>query len=224
MADTEKWADTATARRATSQSGPRASRRAQIVLAAAAAIEEEGPDAGTARIAEIAGVARPHVYRHFSSREELLVEVARYAAGELKAQVRPALSRSGSPTEVIHGTIAESVAWASDHPHLYRFVTERRQTRDLLRQRMGRTHFLDEILTTATAHLRQNEIDGLPLDSVLAGLMGMVDASIIWWLDHRDEERDDLVDRLTRQVWLVLRAMLLDVGVTDPDALVLQQD
>lgn len=221
-ADTEKWADTASARRATSQSGHRASRRTQIILAAAAAIEEDGPDAGTGRIAEIAGVARPHVYRHFSSREELMLEVARYAAGELKARVRPTLSRTGAPVDVIRGPVAESVAWAAEHPHLYRFVTERRQARDLLRQRLGRSHFLDEIVAAAGAYQRAQSLDPVPLDGVLAGLMGMVDASIIWWLDHRDEEREVLVERLTGQVWLILRAMLADAGVADPDALSLE--
>jgi len=224
VADPERWTDTASARRATSQTGPRALRREQIVRAAATAIGEDGPEAGTGRIAELAGVARPHVYRHFSSREELLVEVARYAAGELKARVRPTLSRTGTPLAVIRGPVSESVAWAAENPNLYRFVTQRDQMRDLHRTRLGRTHFLGEIVGAAAAYLRASGIDTAPPDGILAGLMGMVDASIIWWLDHQDEEREVLVDRLTGQVWLILRAMLVEVGVADPDSLTLVLD
>lgn len=220
MADIDKWADTSSARRATSLAGHRAPRRELIIRAAARAIEEYGPDAGTGQIAELAGVARPHVYRHFSSRDELLLEVARYAAGDLKATVRPSLTRSGTPLEVIRGLVDASVGWAADHPGLYRFITERKQTRDLHRDRIGRSHFLGEIVEAADAYLGAAGLTSPP-DGVVAGLMGMGDASIIWWLDHRDEPRDVLVDRLTRQVWLILKAMLRDLGAEVPDELTL---
>jgi AcrR family transcriptional regulator len=221
VAELEKWADTASLRRSTRLAGHRAPRRALIIRAAAEAIELYGDEAGTGQIAEIAGVARPHVYRHFSSRDELLLEVARYAAGDLKARVRPTLSRSGKPLDVIAGPVGESVDWAAEHPGLYRFITARKQTRDLHRDRLGRTHFLSEIVEAANLYLQAHGIPAGSHDGIMAGLMGMVDASIIWWLDHRDEPRDDLVDRLTRQVWLVLADMLTAFGVEDPEQLTL---
>ena len=220
MADLDKWADTSRARRATRLADHRSPRRERIILAAAQAIEEHGADAGTGQIAAIAGVARPHVYRHFSSRDELMLEVARYAAGDLKASVRPSLRRSGTPLELIRGLTDASVAWAAEHPGLYRFITERKQTRDLHRDRVGRSHFLGEIVDATDAYLGAAGLTSPP-DGVVAGLMGMGDASIIWWLDHRDEPRDRLVDRLTRQVWLIFREMLRDIGVEDPEALTL---
>ncbi len=60
------------------------------MVAAARAIEEYGPGVGTAQIAERAGVARPHVYRHFDSKEDLEREVLRFAADQLIDTVRPA--------------------------------------------------------------------------------------------------------------------------------------
>ncbi len=223
VAEIEKWADTASLRRSTRHEGHRAPRRALIIRAAADAIELYGDEPGTGQIAEIAGVARPHVYRHFSSRDELMLEVARYAAGDLKARVRPTLSRTGRPLEVIRGPVGESVDWAAEHPGLYRFITARKQTRDLHRDRLGRTHFLGEIVEATDQHLRANGITTGSHDGIMAGLMGMVDASIIWWLDHRDEPRDALVDRLTRQVWLVVRDMLTALGIDDPEQLTLEE-
>lgn len=220
MADVDKWADTSRARRASRLAEHRSPRRDQIIRAAAQAIEEFGPDAGTGQVAEIAGVARPHVYRHFSSRDELMLEVARYAAGDLKASARPSLRRSGTPLEVIRGLTDASVAWAAEHPGLYRFITERKQTRDLHREHVGRSHFLGEIVEAADQLLGAAGLTSPP-DGVVAGLMGMGDASIIWWLDHRDEPREVLVDRVARQAWLILREMLRDLGVADPDALTL---
>ena len=59
-------------------------------------------------------------------------------------------------------------------------------------------------------------------DGILAGLMGMVDASIIWWLDHEDEQQREVVDRLTRQVWLVFQDLLGQLGLPIAEDTVLE--
>src|ERR1700737_4405339 len=64
-------ADTTAARRATSRLPGREQRRRQIIDAAIAAIEESGPAALTGQIADKAGLARTHFYRHFASKEDL---------------------------------------------------------------------------------------------------------------------------------------------------------
>ncbi len=214
MSDPEKWTDTASARRSSRLSDHRADRRAQIVRAAAEAVERHGRDASTAQVAAIAGVARPHVYRHFASKEDLAEEVARFAAGELRARVRPTLSRSGPPLEVIAGPIGAAVDWATANPQLYRFVTQRPYAGC---SRPARTHFLEEIVAATSAYIAGQGLDAPTPDGVLAGLMGMVDASIIWWLEQDDEPRDALVARLSEQVWAVLGRLLAQVGVDGED-------
>jgi hypothetical protein len=66
-------------------------------------------------------------------------------------------------------------------------MAARRQTKALHRARLGRTRFLGEVVAASTAYLQTSDVDvdvdvQAP-DGILAGLMGMVDASIIWWLD-----------------------------------------
>lgn len=218
MSSEQKWEDTTKARRASSQEGHRAPVRERIIQAAATAIEEHGANADTGQIAAAAGVARPHVYRHFSSKDELLLETARYAAASLKARVLPALSINGPSLEVIRAPIEQAVAWAAENPGLFLFLMERSQARDLQRGRAGRSHFLGQIVEGAAAHLRASGIESVPLDAVFAGLKGMVDTSIVWWVHHEDEDREALVDRLARQVWLVLRTMLEEHAVESPES------
>lgn len=43
--------------------------------------------------------------------------------------------------------------------------------------------------------------------------MGMVDATVIWWLDQRDETLDLMVGRLSRHVTLVLQDALAAHGI-----------
>lgn len=213
----QKWEDTTAARRASSRQGHRAPVRDRIIQAAAVAIEESGPDAATSRIAELAGVARPHVYRHFSSKEELLHEVARYAAGSLKDRVLPALESKGAAVDWIREPVKQAVDWAAENPGLFLFLMGRNQERDLQRGRAGRSHFLGKLVEAAETHLASVGTEGVPLDALFAGLKGMVDTSIVWWVRHQDEERDALVDRLSRQVGMIVQSGLAEHGITVDD-------
>ncbi|WP_328528154.1 TetR/AcrR family transcriptional regulator [Nocardioides sp. NBC_00368] len=213
MVDVVKWVDSTVRRRSAKEALDNDARRAQVVEAAVEAIEERGPDVGMAQVAERAGLPRPNVYRHFASKEQLDAEVVRFASTELIRRVRPHLARAGTPHEVVGGILESCVAWADEHPNLYRFVAAQHQTRALHRARMGRNRFLDELIDAMGSYLRASDISDTPSDGILAGLMGMVDASIIWWLDHHDETRDQLIGRLTRQVVVVLIDMLDDLGL-----------
>ncbi len=210
----QKWEDTTAARRASSRQGHRAPVRDRIIQAAAVAIEQHGTEAATSQIAELAGVARPHVYRHFSSKEELLNEVAHYAAASMKERVLPALSGQGDAVDWIREPVKQAVTWASENPGLFLFLMGRSQARDLQRGRAGRSHFLGKIVESAEMHMQDVGLEGVPLDALFAGLKGMVDTSIVWWVRHQDEERDALIDRLSRQVGMIVQSGLAEHGIT----------
>ncbi len=61
----------------------RRERRAAIIAAAIEAIEAHGPDALTGQIAEMAGVPRTHVYRHFDGKQALDLAVSRHVANQI---------------------------------------------------------------------------------------------------------------------------------------------
>jgi AcrR family transcriptional regulator len=220
VVDVGKWLDSSVAKRLGVDRGGEQARRAKILLAAVDAVEELGAGVGVGEVAERAGIARPHVYRVFASKEALDAEVARFAATELVRRVRPHYAQVGRPYTIVHGVILACVEWAAEHPNLYRFLAAQQQTKAWHRARMGRTRFLQEIATAMDRYLDAGGFVAKAPDGVLAGLMGMVDASIIWWLDHKDESKAGVTGRLTRQVMLVLKGMLADLGMHVDDEMI----
>ncbi|MDG4798848.1 TetR/AcrR family transcriptional regulator [Micromonospora sp. WMMD1082] len=186
--------DTIAARRAGGAPDERARRRQLIVEAAVRTIEEHGTDTGLGTVADRAGLPRPHVYRHFASKDDLDQAVARHAARLLSAWIRPSLSAPGALPEVVHGVIGQVLSWAVEHPNLYRF-----------RARLGTPQAVAELTDAAVANLRAAGREAhLPAYAV-ASVIGMVDAGIIWWFDHRDEvDLHQLNDWLAAQVWRVV--------------------
>ncbi|MCE5289534.1 MAG: TetR/AcrR family transcriptional regulator [Nocardiaceae bacterium] len=202
MTNAEKRADSSVA------PPPGSDRRQKIIEAATKAIEEFGPDAAIGVTADLAGLPRPHIYRHFDSKAELDQAVARHAARLLGRRVRPTLSASGSPVGIIRAASHEVVAWASAHPNLYRFRALRRDAPAV--QEYGRA---------AAAYLQRLGHDAVFPAQVVAAVVGLADASVLWWLDNPDQLTDDeLVDKLTRQVWLLVEQAVRDLGIdAEPD-------
>src|SRR5436305_9775977 len=102
----------------------RRKRRAAIIAAAIAAIEEHGPDALTGQIAERAGVPRTHVYRHFEGKQALDLAVSRHVANQIGTSIRAGLATRGSARDIIHGAISQHLGWIEAHPNLYRFLAQ----------------------------------------------------------------------------------------------------
>ena len=114
--------------------------------------------------------------RHFTGRDDLDQAVARHAARLLSEWIRPALSAAGTPPEVVHGVIGRVLSWAMAHPNLYRF-----------RARLGTAQAVPEITDTAVANLRAAGYRAHLPAYVVASVVGMVDAGLIWWSGRRPD-------------------------------------
>ena len=211
MVEVGKWVDSTVRRRTAGDDGARARRRRHIAEAALAAVDDIGIETGTAVIAERAEMPRPHIYRYFASREDLDSEMVRLAARRLNDHIRPHLSHRGTPLMVVQGLVEACATWADAHPHLYRLLAARGHSRTLHQARMGRTRLLDEIAVAARGYT--NAAPSSFPEGILVGVMGMVDATIIWWLDQRDESLDVMTERLSDHVTLVLLRALSGRGI-----------
>lgn len=91
--------------------------------AAATILEEEGLDALSLRsVARKAGVSHAAPYRHFASREALLVDIALDGFERLRADIQHAGSAPGLPTERIVHIGAAYARFAAQHGGLLRLM------------------------------------------------------------------------------------------------------
>lgn len=196
---------------------PASVRREQILAAARAAIEEYGPSALTGQIAQRAGLARPNVYRHFSSKDDLDLALARSAYQELRAEIRGGLDLSGTPLDVIRAPIAAQVNWADRHPNLYRFLVSRGYQRNSQRLRVDRSDFAAELAAAGARYFPRFAEDPDAAEATLVAVIGLVDASVLRWLSRPVGTCEQLIDRLTAQAWLIIDHHLRGFGIeVDP--------
>ncbi|MDQ2750297.1 MAG: TetR/AcrR family transcriptional regulator [Pseudonocardiales bacterium] len=199
----------------------RRERRLAIIDAAIAAIEEHGPDALTGQIADKAGVPRTHVYRHFEGKQALDFAVARHVAQQIGQQIRAGLAVQGSPREIISASISQHLGWIEAHPNLYRFLAQHAYAVDATGSPAvddAKAAFAGELTALLARYMRLLDMDTSPAERVIVGVVGMVDATAAWWLEHHDVPRAELTATLTEQVWLIIGDTAQALGVSiDPD-------
>ncbi|MDP9116657.1 MAG: TetR/AcrR family transcriptional regulator [Actinomycetota bacterium] len=200
----------------------RLERRIAIINAAIDAIEAHGPNALTGQVAEMAGVPRTHVYRHFDGKQALDFAVARHVAGQIGQQIRTGLATIGSPRDIIGASINEHLSWIEAHPNLYRFLAQHAYAVNSTGSPTvddAKAAFANELTALLAHYMKLLDLDTTPAERVIVGVVGMVDATAAWWLDHRDVPRAELTAALTEQVWVILDHTARSLGlVLDPDA------
>lgn len=196
-------------------------RRAAIIDAAIAAIEEYGPDALTAQVAQKAGVPRTHVYRHFEGKHALDLAVSRHAARQIGESIRAGLVTPGSARTIIGGAIDQHLAWVEAHPNLYRFLARHAYavaTTGSPATDDAKAAFATELSALLARYMSLFDLDTRPAERVIIGVVGMVDSTAAWWLEHPEVPRAELTAQLTAQVWLVIDHTARGLGlVLDPD-------
>lgn len=191
----------------------------RILNAAWTAIEEHGPDALTGQIAQCAKLARPNVYRHFVSKDELDEALAHRAYRELRAEIQACLDVPGTPLAVIRAVIAAYARWAHSHPNLYRFLVSRGYHRRCRQRTVERSELAAEITAAVACYFPRVADDPDAVEATLVALVGLIDASVLRSLTYEVGRSDQLIERLTAHTWLILDHHLRKIGVhVDPTA------
>lgn len=194
----------------------RRQRRLAIIDAAIVAIGQYGPDVLTGQIAAVAGVPRTHVYRHFDGKQALDLAVARHVAAQIGHRIRAGLATQGSAQDVISAAISQHLGWVEDNPNLYRFLAQHAYAVNATGSPTvddAKAAFAKELTAVLAGYLELFGIDTAPAERVIVGVVGMVDATAAWWLEHRESARDELTAALTDQVWLILDHTVRGLGL-----------
>jgi AcrR family transcriptional regulator len=94
-----------------------------LIEASITLAREGGPDRVVLReAARAAGVSHSAAYRHFADRAALLVEVSRYARGELAAEMRRRVKRTRDPSRRLRAVGTAYIDFALAEPGLFRIA------------------------------------------------------------------------------------------------------
>lgn len=190
----------------------RAERRAAFVGAGVDAIDIYGAGASAEQIAEVAGVSRTVLYRYFRDRDDLRQAIAESAVQRVLDSVLPQLqiSPERTPHEIIHAAVAVIVGWLDEHPNLYYFLRSRTDASSL--DSVEKT-LADTIASLLKLLMMFFGMQGAVAEPGAYGIVGFVEASGGWWLQHRTMSREAFTDAVAGGVWHLLSGVAADAGI-----------
>ncbi len=171
----------------------------------------------TGRIADVAGVARPQLYKHFDDTTDLKRAIADRATELITAALLPVWEPHGSAMQMIAVAVDAHTGWLADNSNLYRYLTRHSQ--------IGRTSGRDAVADVKTVIARQLtqvfgfyltafQLDARIADVISFGVVGLVDSCTAQWLESpQDLTRTQLTDLLTRWIWRILDDSLRVGGI-----------
>jgi AcrR family transcriptional regulator len=172
-------------------------RRRALLEAADRVIQRAGPAASMAAIAAEAGISKPILYRHFGDKSGLYQALAERHTGRLLEAIRKEFSRADPVRARAYRTIDTYLALISENLNLYRFLMHRASAEDAATHSAMSTMIRGAGLELAKVIMA----DGAVADSARAyvwghAVVGMVQTSGDWWLDHPEVARETVVQSL----------------------------
>jgi AcrR family transcriptional regulator len=191
---------------------PAPARRARIVAAAIEAFSAKGYE-GTSmgEIAAAAGVTRPVLYDHFSSKLALFLALLFEQDAELVAHVGERIAADGPAAERMRATADAFFAFAEERPHAFRLLFSEIGSGDpevhaaRARIHAQRTRAVATLLSpdAARAGIGPGERAEIMVELLIAGLSGVAR----WWEDHPDVARSELTAAAVDTVWVGLEQL-----------------
>jgi hypothetical protein len=123
----------------------------------------------------------------------------------------------GTPLEVIRAPIEAQVIWADSHQNLYRFLVSRRRQCRSQQHTVAHSNLAAELAAAGAGYFPGFADDPNAAETTLVALIGLFDASVLRWLSRPVDTREQLIDRLTAQTWLIVDHHLREFGIhVDP--------
>lgn len=203
--------------RSTRWSAHREARRAELVLAAVAAMDEHGPGAGIDEIAAHAGVSKPVLYRYFTDKADLHAAVGAWGGVTVLERILPALLSDAPVQERVRQGCADYLAAIEEHPNVFLLLVAHRPEQgaggsDPIAD--GKAEVAAAMARVMGDTLRDLGVDAAGAEPWAHGLVGLGLATGEWWLSRRTMSRAAVTDYLSAFVWSALEGIARSYGVS----------
>jgi AcrR family transcriptional regulator len=180
-----------------------AERRAQLLGVARRLFARDGyRGASMEAIAEAAGVTKPVLYQHFSSKRALYQALLASELGRLTEELEAAFSRDESNGERLRQGFGAYVSFVDRHEDAFRLLfTEALGLDADFQQQVAR--FRRWVADRVAAIIAAEAGLAAPRARALAAaIVGMAEGAAGWWLDERRPlDADELADELAGLAW-----------------------
>ncbi len=197
--------------RATRWDQHRADRRAELVEAAVAAIDEHGPAASIAQIAESAGVSKPVLYRYFEDKDDLYRAVGWWGAHQVIDGLMPFLLGERPLRERVDRACTAYLTLISLHPNVFFLLVDHPNSEDPLAD--GKELVAATLARTLGDVLRDLGVDSGGAEPWAYGLVGLGLSTGEWWLRRQTMSRTAVSRHLSQFVWHAFEGIAREHGV-----------
>lgn len=208
------------------RSSRRSLTRADIVDAAIAVIDRDGPRPSMDDVAHEAGIAKPRLYRLVADKADLYNGVAARMTRDFYATFGADLTfMTSPPREAVRRVVTSSAATIREHPNVFRFLGQAQFTIDAAHAGMqldiGRD-FATTLALQARPLLLALRVDDSGLDYLVRAIVGLVVTTADLWLGADgtpdDERTAEFIEQVSEFVWQLIDGFLRRKGVVaDPD-------
>jgi AcrR family transcriptional regulator len=203
--------------RSTRWSAHRESRRAELVLAAVAAIDEHGPSAGLDEIAAVAGVSKPVLYRYFCDKADIHSAVGRWGADLVMERLLPALLADDPVKARVERAVDAYLGVIDEHPNVFLLLVRHRVSGGTDPLADGKATIAGAISRVMGDVLRELGVDAGGAEPWAHGMVGLGLATGEWWVDRRTMSRAHVGAYLSEFIWHALQGITRGYGVSLDD-------
>jgi AcrR family transcriptional regulator len=187
---------------------PAAERRRQLLDSAVAVFATEGlHNASMNDVASRAGITKPVLYQHFTSKHDLYAELLRDLGDRLRAEVAKAVAGASGPREQVELGFAAYFRWVGDNTDgfMVLFAGESRREPDFARAVEAVER---DIADTIASLIAVAGLDPERRRLLAFGIVGIAETTARHWLANGgDFSADDLAAQVASLAWAGLRGL-----------------
>jgi AcrR family transcriptional regulator len=157
-------------------------------------------------VAEAAGVTKPVLYQHFTSKRQLYLELLDDVGTRLGQEIATATAAAGSPRQQVESGFAAYFRFVQEHRNAYKLLFGGGSRRDA--EFADSVRRVEEHLAKSIAELIEADIDPDHRRTLAYGLVGIAETtSRLWVAEDLDHDPDVLARQVADLAWAGLRGI-----------------